>query len=75
MVDVFDALTSERPYKEPMSLSDALNIIRQDSGRHFDPAVVDVFHVIGPDLYAQIALANENELRQRLGKALFQYFN
>jgi HD-GYP domain-containing protein (c-di-GMP phosphodiesterase class II) len=75
VVDVFDALTSERPYKEPMSLSDALNIIRKDSGRHFDPAVVDAFHVIGPDLYAQTALASENELRKRLGKALFQYFN
>ena len=75
VVDVFDALTSERPYKEPMSLSDALIIIRKDSGRHFDPAVVDVFHVIGPDLYAQTALASENELRQRLERALFQYFN
>ena len=75
VVDVFDALTSERPYKEPMSLSDALNIIRKDSGRHFDPAVVDAFHVIGPDLYAQTALASENELRKRLGKAVFQYFN
>ena len=58
-----------------MSLSDALNIIRKDSGRHFDPAVVDAFHVIGPDLYAQTALASENELRKRVGKGLFQYFN
>ena len=75
VVDVFDALTSERPYKVAMSLTEALRIIQQDSGRHFDPSVVDAFHVIGPDLYAQTALASENELRQRLGKALFQYFN
>ena len=75
VVDVFDALTSERPYKKPMPLSDALNIIREDSGQHFDPAMVDAFHVIGPGLYAQTASASETELRQRLGKALFQYFN
>ena len=75
VVDVFDALTSQRPYKEPMSLSDALNIIRKDSGRHFDPAIVDAFHVIGPGLYTQTALASKTELRQRLGKVLFQYFN
>ena len=56
VVDVFDALTSERPYKVAMPLAEALQIIRQDSGRNFDPAVVDVFHMIGPDLYAQTCL-------------------
>jgi HD-GYP domain-containing protein (c-di-GMP phosphodiesterase class II) len=75
VVDVFDALTSERPYKVAMPLAEALQIIRQDSGRHFDPAVVDVFHMIGPDLYAQTALTSETTLRQRLGDALFKYFN
>lgn len=75
VVDVFDALTSERPYKEAMSLSEALQIIQQDSGRHFDPSVVDAFYTIGPDLYAQTALTSETKLRQRLGDALFKYFN
>jgi len=39
--DVFDALTSRRPYKEPWSLEEALNLLRQEAGRQFDPQVVD----------------------------------
>ncbi len=41
--DVFDALTSERVYKAPISISDALKIIHEDSGSHFDPAIVEIF--------------------------------
>lgn len=41
--DVFDALTSRRPYKEPWPIKKALDLIREESGRHFDPAVVAAF--------------------------------
>ena len=41
--DVFDALTSERPYKRAFSLDEALGIIRKEAGSHFDPAVVEAF--------------------------------
>jgi CHASE2 domain-containing sensor protein len=41
--DVFDALLSDRPYKEPWPLPEALEQLRRDRGRHFDPAVVDAF--------------------------------
>lgn len=40
LADVFDALTSRRPYKEAWPVDRALEAIRADSGRHFDPAVV-----------------------------------
>ena len=43
LADVYDALRSQRPYKEPMSHFDAKVIIVADSGRHFDPEVVDAF--------------------------------
>lgn len=43
VVDVFDALTSKRPYKEPWPVDKALAYIREQSGRHFDPLVVDAF--------------------------------
>lgn len=43
LVDVFDALTSRRPYQNPYSLEAACDIIRRESGRHFDPALVDIF--------------------------------
>ena len=43
VADVFDALTSKRCYKSAMPLEKAYAIIREESGTHFDPAVVDAF--------------------------------
>ncbi|UQZ87793.1 two-component system response regulator [Deltaproteobacteria bacterium Smac51] len=43
IVDVYDALISRRPYKEPLGHGQAVNIIRCGSGSHFDPALVEVF--------------------------------
>ena len=44
IVDVYDALTSERPYKKAFSTDDALRIITSEAGKHFDPNIVDVFY-------------------------------
>lgn len=41
--DVFDALTVRRPYKPAFPLEKAYSILRQGSGSHFDPAVVQAF--------------------------------
>ncbi|MBI4984964.1 MAG: bacteriohemerythrin [Rhodocyclales bacterium] len=43
VADVFDALTSRRPYKEPWSAARAVDLIRQQSGTQFDPMVVEAF--------------------------------
>jgi len=43
VVDVFDALLSERPYKKAFSLEQTLNIIQSSSGSHFNPNVVELF--------------------------------
>ena len=40
VADVFDALTSIRPYKEAWSIDQALDYIREESGKHFDPTLV-----------------------------------
>jgi CHASE2 domain-containing sensor protein len=48
--DVFDALLSDRPYKEPWPLAEALGELRRERGRHFDPAVVDAFLSVVDDL-------------------------
>ena len=48
--DVFDALLSERPYKEPWPYPDAIAELRRERGHHFDPAVVDAFLRIVGDL-------------------------
>lgn len=46
LADVYDALISRRVYKEPMPHEQAVDIIRQTSGRHFDPDVADAFLAI-----------------------------
>jgi len=43
LADVFDALTSVRPYKQAWSVPDAVDLIRDERGRHFDPHFTDVF--------------------------------
>lgn len=43
VADVFDALTSKRPYKEAFSYADSYRIIEEGRGTHFDPMVVDAF--------------------------------
>jgi putative two-component system response regulator len=43
IVDVWDAITSDRPYRPAYTIDQALNHIREQSGKHFDPQVVDVF--------------------------------
>ncbi len=43
IVDVWDALTSDRPYRQAWSKPDALNYIREQSGKYFDPQVVEIF--------------------------------
>ena len=43
VVDVWDALTSDRPYRPAWSIEKALAYIRENSGSHFDPKVVEAF--------------------------------
>lgn len=48
--DVFDALTSSRPYKEPWTVERAVSHIQEQSGRHFDPTMVDAFLSVLDDI-------------------------
>jgi len=43
IADVFDALTSERPYKHAWPVDEAIQFIKDNSGKHFDPQLVDLF--------------------------------
>ncbi len=54
VADVFDALTSKRCYKSAMSLEKAYAIIGEESGTHFDPAVVEAFFAIAEDMERNI---------------------
>jgi putative nucleotidyltransferase with HDIG domain len=58
VADVYDALSSERPYRAAMDPDQALQIIKENSGSHFDPVVVDAFFdFIEQDRKAKEALA------------------
>ncbi|WP_298439606.1 HD domain-containing phosphohydrolase [Geobacter sp.] len=54
VADVFDALTSERPYHEAMGYQQAARVIRENRGKHFDPAVVNVFEAIRPEEWEKV---------------------
>lgn len=48
--DVFDALTSRRPYKEAWPVERALKVIREETGRHFCPKVIKAMEAVLPDI-------------------------
>ncbi|MBK9625112.1 MAG: response regulator [Rhodocyclaceae bacterium] len=50
IADVFDALTSARPYKRAWSIEQAVALITERSGTHFDPEVVEHFHQCLPEI-------------------------
>jgi len=55
VADVYDALTSERPYRSPMTYEEAVTEIKKLRGTHFDPVVVDTFMAIAPEQLQMIA--------------------
>ncbi len=60
VVDVWDALTSDRPYRQALPTSEALQIIQSQSGVHFDPLVIDKFMTLG--LYKQSLVLDDVSL-------------
>jgi putative two-component system response regulator len=52
IADVFDALTTRRPYKEAWSMETAFCHLRAEAGRHFDPALVEPFIALEPEIRA-----------------------
>jgi response regulator RpfG family c-di-GMP phosphodiesterase len=57
LADAFDAMTSERPYRQSMTMEEAQSEIKRCSGTQFDPAIVEAFLKIpGPEILAIINL-------------------
>ncbi|MBF0319016.1 MAG: two-component system response regulator [Nitrospirae bacterium] len=50
IADVFDALTSKRPYKEAWPVEEAVDLIENTKGQHFDPALVEAFANVLPEI-------------------------
>ena len=58
VADVFDALTSDRVYRKAFSIEEAVQMMREQRGRHFDPVLLDAFMEVlgrtGPDAREQL---------------------
>jgi putative two-component system response regulator len=52
VADVFDALTMKRPYKEAWSMDRVLAQLREGIGNHFEPAMLEAFESILPEILA-----------------------
>ncbi|MCI4626878.1 MAG: HD-GYP domain-containing protein [Candidatus Magnetoovum sp. WYHC-5] len=74
IADVFDALTSKRPYKEPFSFETAMSIMKEGDGRHFDTHVMRTFEGIAKELYERISKMDEKTLDKTLDDIIKKYF-
>lgn len=75
IADVFDALTSDRPYKRPLGFEETMAILEQGRGVHFDPALLDVFALIARRSYDAFAGHTGRNLRQVLAAEVDRYFS
>jgi len=74
IADVFDALTSKRPYKEAFPVARALEILAEGRSRHFDPALLDRFIDLAPGLYREFGGREDDRLEQVLRQITVGYF-
>jgi putative nucleotidyltransferase with HDIG domain len=66
VADCFDALTSDRPYRRAMTTEAALDILRERSGRMYDPRVVDTFIAIHRDIVLTGVDTPEHQVLERI---------
>ncbi len=70
ITDTFDALTSIRPYRMPMSFDDACGYINSERGRLFDPHIVDMFSALPPSQWQAVqSLASPSAILTSLSQA------
>jgi HD-GYP domain-containing protein (c-di-GMP phosphodiesterase class II) len=74
VADVFDALSSKRPYKEPMSFDQVMTILRKDTGSHFDPGVMAVFEAMAADIRDHLQDSSEATARTLLEARIRMHF-
>jgi len=75
IADVFDALTSKRPYKEPFSFQKTMEILEEERGTHFDPDLLDAFNKIAKRLYDDFSGREDEKLKDTLREITRSYFS
>ena len=74
IADVYDALISNRPYRKAIEHKEVVNIIEKNKGKHFDPALVDLFHSVS-DKFHQFAMAKGMNYAGIREETLMDYAN
>jgi HD-GYP domain-containing protein (c-di-GMP phosphodiesterase class II) len=74
IADVFDALASHRPYKNPLAFDETIDILVKGRGIHFDPEILDVFIKIARPLYDIYGNRDDDKPRHDLDEIVKQYF-
>ncbi|OIR18100.1 cyclic di-GMP phosphodiesterase response regulator RpfG [mine drainage metagenome] len=74
IVDVFDALTSRRPYKDPFDFAEAMKMMEPDSGKRFDPELFGVFRERAYTLHREVVHAPDALLEAMLGSLVKKHF-
>ncbi len=74
VADVFDALCSKRPYKDSMGFDSVMSVLRQDTGSHFDPAVMKVFGTMAREIFVRLSDISDSETRQLMEQRVIRHF-
>ena len=74
IADVFDALCSRRPYKEPFTLEQAMVILQRDAGSHFDPMLMERFVSLSGAIHATTSDASEDQARELMEAMVHKHF-
>lgn len=74
VADVFDALCSKRPYKEPLDFATVMAILEKDTGSHFDSSVMAIFRPMAAEIFDRLRDGTEEDARRLLEERVREHF-
>jgi len=74
VADVFDALCSKRLYKESLGFEETMAILHEDTGTHFDPAVMAVFSGMARGIFDRLQSSSEEDVQKLLEAQVRRHF-
>ena len=75
IADVFDALVSKRPYKEPLTRAEAVTIMERGRGSHFDPKLLDAFVAKSEEFLNWMMARDHDDIKNNMHERIRHYFN
>ena len=75
IADVFDALCSQRPHKQPLPLDEVMQALNDESGKHFDPHLLKVFSKSATQIYGTLIDASEAQAKSLLEGMVRKHFD